>query len=76
MKNADARENGGPAPVSANSGESLAGRLKTAAAESGEKVFAEIPQTLRRLRILLIVVAVTLPLFLVGVLIILAKALL
>jgi hypothetical protein len=48
-------------------------RLKEAAAQHGEKALAELPATLRRLRILLLVAAISLPLFLVGVLAILAR---
>ena len=48
-------------------------RLKDAAAQHGEKALAELPATLRRLRTLLLVAAISLPLFLVGVLVILAR---
>jgi hypothetical protein len=51
----------------------LRNRLKEAAATHGEKVLAELPATLRRIRTLLLVAAISLPLFLIGVLVILAR---
>jgi hypothetical protein len=42
----------------------------------GEQLLAELPATLRRLRLLLLVLSVSLPLFLAGVLAILAWRLL
>lgn len=51
------------------------GRLREAAATHGEKALAELPATLRRIRTLLLVAAISLPLFLIGVLVILARLL-
>jgi len=56
--------------------ETLFGRLKHAAGAHGEKAIAEVPATLKKLRLLLTVAAVALPLFLVGVIVVLAMALL
>jgi hypothetical protein len=50
----------------------LIARLKEAAAEHGEQALAELPATLRRVRTFLLVAAISLPLFLIGVLVILA----
>jgi len=56
--------------------ETLFGRLRDAAGAHGEKAIAEIPATLKKLRLLMTVAAVALPLFLIGVIVILAMALL
>ena len=53
----------------------LAGRLREAAARHGEEVIAEIPATLRRFRLVLAIVAVTVPAFLFAILVIAATAL-
>jgi hypothetical protein len=53
----------------------LAGRLREAAARHGEEVIAEIPATLRRLRLVLAIVAVAVPAFLFAILLIAAAAL-
>jgi hypothetical protein len=54
----------------------LSERLREAAATRGEQLLAELPATLRRLRLLLLVLSVSVPLFLAGVLAILAWRLL
>ncbi len=54
---------------------SMAGRLRQAAARHGEQVIAEIPATLRRFRLVLAVVAVAVPAFLLGILVLAALAL-
>ena len=53
----------------------LASRLKEAAARHGERAMAEVPATLKKLRLFLTVVAITVPLFLLGLLVIVAMAL-
>lgn len=53
----------------------LASRLKEAAARHGERAIAEVPETLKRLRLLVTVAAISLPLFLLGLLVIVAFAL-
>lgn len=53
----------------------LAQSLKEAALRYGERAMAEAPRTLRRLRLFLVVAAVSLPLFLLGVLVVVAMAL-
>jgi hypothetical protein len=50
----------------------LSDRLREAAATRGEEVLAEIPGMLRRLRLLLLVLAISLPMFLAGCLAVLA----
>jgi hypothetical protein len=50
----------------------LSERLREAAATRGEQLLAELPATLRRLRLLLLVLSVSVPLFLAGLLAILA----
>jgi hypothetical protein len=52
---------------------SVLSRLKEAAATHGEAALAELPAMLRRIRTLLLVAAISLPLFLIGVLVILAR---
>jgi hypothetical protein len=41
-------------------------RLRTAAAIRGDELLAEVPSMLRRLKLLLLVLAVSVPVFLVG----------
>jgi hypothetical protein len=41
-------------------------RLRTAAAIRGEELLAEVPAVLRRIKLLLLVLAVSVPVFLVG----------
>ena len=50
----------------------LSERLREAAVTRGEQILAELPATLRRLRLLLLVLSVSVPLFLAGLLAILA----
>ena len=50
----------------------LVDRLATAAAGRGEELLAEIPGALRKLGLLLVVLAVTIPVFLAGCLAVLA----
>jgi hypothetical protein len=47
-------------------------RLREAAATRGEQLLAELPATLRRLRLLLLVLSISVPLFLAGLLALLA----
>jgi hypothetical protein len=54
----------------------LSERLREAAATRGEQLLAELPATLRRLRLFLLVLSVSLPAFLAGVLALLAWRLL
>ena len=51
-------------------------RLRQAAAARGEQLLAELPATLRRLRLLLLVLSISVPLFLAGLLALLAWRLL
>ena len=51
-------------------------RLREAAAIRGEQLLAELPATLRRLRLLLLVLSVSVPAFLAGLLVLLAWRLL
>ena len=51
---------------------SLGDRLRAAAASRGEEFTAEFPTTLRRLGLLLVVLAVSVPVFLAGCLAVLA----
>ncbi|MDP9341387.1 MAG: hypothetical protein M3Q23_04575 [Actinomycetota bacterium] len=46
-------------------------RLRAGALEAAEGAMAEVPATLRRLRVALLVTAVTVPVFLVGLLVVL-----
>jgi hypothetical protein len=50
----------------------LSERLREAAASRGEQILAELPATLRRLRLFLVVLSISVPLFLAGLLTILA----
>ena len=54
----------------------LSERLREAAASRSEQILAELPATLRRLRLFLVVLSVSVPLFLGGLLAILAWRLL
>jgi hypothetical protein len=45
---------------------SLGERLRSAAASRGEEFLAELPATLRRVRLLLVVAAISVPAFLVA----------
>ena len=45
----------------------LSERLREAAATRGEQLLAELPATLRRLRLLLLVLSISVPTFLVAV---------
>ena len=54
----------------------LTGRLREVAVTRGEELLAEVPATLRRLRLLLAVLAVSVPAFLLGCLALLAWRLL
>jgi hypothetical protein len=45
----------------------LSERLREAAAVRGEQLLAELPATLRRLRLLLLVLSISVPLFLAAV---------
>jgi hypothetical protein len=47
-------------------------RLREVAINKGEGILAEVPATLRRLRLLLLVLAVSVPIFLLGCLALLA----
>jgi len=51
---------------------SLGDRLRAAAASRGEEFLAEFPTTLRRLGLLFVVLAVSVPVFLAGCLAVLA----
>ena len=44
----------------------LTGRLREVAITKGEELLAEVPSTLRRLRLLLVVLTVSVPVFLLG----------
>jgi len=46
-------------------------RIRAAAVEAGEGALRELPATVRRLRTLLLVLAITVPAFLAGVLVVL-----
>jgi hypothetical protein len=50
----------------------LADRLRTAAAVRGEELLAEIPGALRRVGLLMVVLAISVPAFLAGCLAVLA----
>jgi hypothetical protein len=50
----------------------LADRLRTAAAVRGEEMLAELPGAVRRLRVLLVVLAVSVPVFLASCIAVLA----
>ena len=50
----------------------LSERLREAAAARGEQILAELPATLRRLRLFLLVLTISVPLFLAGLLALLA----
>ncbi|HYY78079.1 MAG TPA: hypothetical protein VFD04_02695 [Actinomycetes bacterium] len=54
----------------------LSERLREAAATRGEQLLAELPATLRRLRLFLLVLSVSVPAFLAGLLALLAWRLL
>ncbi|HEX8858877.1 MAG TPA: hypothetical protein VGC06_07225 [Actinomycetes bacterium] len=54
----------------------LTERLREVAATRGEQLLAELPATLRRLRLFLLVLSVSVPLFLTGLLALLAWRLL
>jgi hypothetical protein len=54
----------------------LTGRLREVAITKGEELLAEVPPTLRRLRLLLVVLTVSVPVFLLGCLALLAWRLL
>ena len=54
----------------------LTGRLREVAITQGEELLAEVPSTLRRLRLLLVVLTVSVPVFLLGCLALLAWRLL
>jgi|RhiMetdeSRZDD1v2_1073273.scaffolds.fasta_scaffold35683_6 hypothetical protein len=54
----------------------LTGRLREVAITKGEELLAEVPSTLRRLRLLLVVLTVSVPVFLLGCLALLAWRLL
>jgi hypothetical protein len=54
----------------------LTGRLRELAAARGEEFLAELPATLRRMRLLLVVLSVSVPTFLAGCLAVLAWRLL
>lgn len=54
----------------------LTGRLRELAAARGEELLAELPATLRRVRLLLLVLSVGVPVFLAGCLALLAWRLL
>lgn len=50
----------------------LTDRLRAAAAARGDELLAELPATLRRVRLLLLVVSISVPAFLLGCLALLA----
>lgn len=54
----------------------LADRLRAAAAARGEELLAEVPSAVRRAGLLMVVLAVSVPLFLAGCLTVLAWAVL
>jgi hypothetical protein len=54
----------------------LTGRLREVAITKGEGILAEVPATLRRLRLLLLVLSISVPSFLLGCLALLAWRLL
>ena len=54
----------------------LSERLRDAAAVRGEQLLAELPATLRRLRLFLLVLSISVPVFLAALLILLAWRLL
>jgi hypothetical protein len=54
----------------------LTGLLREVAITKGEELLAEVPSTLRRLRLLLVVLTVSVPVFLLGCLALLAWRLL
>ncbi len=49
----------------------LVQRLRAAVAHHAENILAEVPATLRRLRTLLLVLSVSIPLFLIGLVVVL-----
>jgi len=53
------------------SGRTIWTRIRAAAVEAGEGALRELPSTLRRLRTLLLVVTITVPVFLAGLLLVL-----
>jgi hypothetical protein len=54
----------------------MTGRLREVAITKGEELLAEVPSTLRRLRLLLVVLTVSVPVFLLGCLALVAWRLL
>jgi hypothetical protein len=54
----------------------LSERLREAAAARGDQILSELPATLRRVRLFLLVLSVSVPLFLAGLLALLAWRLL
>jgi hypothetical protein len=54
----------------------LSGRLRDAAVVRGEQLLAELPATLRRLRLFLLVLSISVPVFLAALLVLLVWRLL
>jgi hypothetical protein len=60
-----------PAPEHPMTGAVLAKRARTVVAHHGERILAEIPTTLRRLGMLFLVLSISIPVFFVGLLVVL-----
>ena len=58
-------------PDSSSANATVAQQARTIVAYHGERILAEIPTTLRRLSLLLLVLAITVPIFLAGLLVVL-----
>jgi hypothetical protein len=60
-----------PSPNDAFSRRAIWNRIRAAAVDAGEGALRELPSTLRRLRTLLLVLSITVPVFLGGLLVVL-----
>ena len=60
-----------PAPDDPTTSSALAQHARTVVAHHGEKILAEIPTMLRRLGVLFLVLAISLPVFFAGLLVVL-----
>ena len=60
-----------PAPASSTTNSALAQHALSAVAYTGERILAEIPRVLRRIGMLVLVLAITIPAFCAGLLLVL-----
>ena len=60
-----------PAPEQPMTGAAFAQQARTVVAHHGERILAEIPTTLRRLGMLFLVLSISIPVFFVGLLVVL-----